>query len=40
MYDRNKCSFILLRSILVPETTSNRKVVYMDDVDKVDYVDR
>ena len=35
-----KFSFILLRPFLVPQTTNNREVTYMDCVDKFDFVNR
>ena len=35
-----KVSFILLRPFLVPQTTNNREVTYMEFVDKFDFVNR
>ena len=40
MYIMKKFSFILLRPFLVPQTTNNREVTYMDYVDKFDFVNR
>ena len=40
MYIMKKFSFILLRPFLVPQTTYNREVTYMDCVDKFDFVNR